>query len=86
MERFRVQITDLKTGKKEIDVETNCLIGAVNEGDGTRRLFFAETNAINIANAMIQVETLFEINRNRFEGINKAYTMLKKVGMEEETE
>ena len=86
MKRFKVQITDLKTGKKEIDVETNCLIGAVNEGDGTRLLFFAETNAINIANAMIQAETLCEINRNRFDGINKAYALLKKVGTEDSAE
>lgn len=86
MERFRVQITDLKTGKEEINVETNCLIGAVDEGNGARRLFFAETNAMHIANAMIQAETLCEINRNRFDGINKAYELLKKVGAEETAE
>lgn len=86
MKRFRVQITDLKTGKEEINVETNCLIGAVNKGEGTRRLFFAETNAMNIANAMIQAETLCEINRNRFDGINKAYALLKKVGTEDAAE
>lgn len=86
MKRFRVQITDLKTGEEKIDVETNCLIGAVDEGDGTRRLFFAETNAMHIANTMIQAETLCEINRNRFDGINKAYALLKKVVTEEETE
>lgn len=49
MEKFQITIKNLETGETVVDVNTGAIIGAIDEGEGTRCLCLTACNSRDLA-------------------------------------
>ncbi len=72
---FKIMIVDMNTNKTLLDAESNCIIGALREGDGTHVLGLTCTNAVEIAETMQKVG---EVEKHLLEDkmVRVAYSVL----------
>lgn len=48
MERFHITITDKKTGETLVDIDTAAIVGAADEGEGTRNMCFTHCGLVEL--------------------------------------
>lgn len=56
MKRFQIIIKDLEEGNTIKDIKTNCIIGAIDEGDGVAGVALTNCNGLTIKMGISAIE------------------------------
>ncbi|MCM1043333.1 MAG: hypothetical protein NC350_03895 [Corallococcus sp.] len=81
--KYRIQITNVDTGKVEIDAETNCIVGAFEDKskDGYLGIGITSANAMPICQTILSAEKSIEELLKSHPAVMKLYTIVKALNI-----